>query len=167
MLHNMLAMLNTSKSCGPDDTSEMMLKSTATSIAPSLAKLFNTSLAWEILPTEWKLARVVPVPKSDELKNPVSGYIILPTVNIQNPGAPCKQYHSWPHLWILSYIRLSVGIHAPPFPLPPPWSLSSMTGFLPLRMDKMFVYCFFFDIQKAFDSGPHFPQLQKFRANWH
>ena len=53
--------------------SSMMLKSTAYSIAPSLAKLFNTSLAKGALPTEWKLARVVPVPKSDDLKNSVSG----------------------------------------------------------------------------------------------
>ena len=65
---NMLAILDTSKSSGPDDISSMMLKSTAYSIAPSLAKLFNTSLAKGALPTEWKLARVVPVPKSDDLK---------------------------------------------------------------------------------------------------
>ena len=49
----------------------MMLKSTAYSIAPSLAKLFNTSLAELTLPTEWKVARVVPVPKSDAKKKTV------------------------------------------------------------------------------------------------
>ena len=47
-----------------------MLKSAAYSIASSLANLFNTSLAEGRLPSEWKLARVVPVPKSDA-QNPL------------------------------------------------------------------------------------------------
>ena len=42
---DMLATFDTSKSSGSDDISSMMLKSSAYSIAPSLAKLFNSSLA--------------------------------------------------------------------------------------------------------------------------
>ena len=69
----MLATLDTSKSMGPNDISSMMLKSAAYSIAPSLANLFNSSLAAGILPSEWKLARVVPVPESEAQKHSPSG----------------------------------------------------------------------------------------------
>ena len=59
-----------------DGISPQMLRSTAAyySIAPSLAKLFNSSLAEGVFPQDWKLARVVPVPKNDNLKNSVPGY---------------------------------------------------------------------------------------------
>ena len=81
---DMLAMLDTSKSSGPDEISSMLLKSTAYSIAPSLTNLLNNSLAEGALPADWKLARAVPVPKSDFLRNSVSGYrliSIFPTVS--------------------------------------------------------------------------------------
>ena len=69
----MLFSLDLSKSSGPDGISPRMLRSTAYSIAPSLAKLFNSSLAEGVFPQDWKLARVVPVPKNADLKNSVSG----------------------------------------------------------------------------------------------
>jgi len=44
-----------------------MLKNTALSIAPSLAKLFNISIQLGHFPTCWKTS-VVPVPKSSKHK---------------------------------------------------------------------------------------------------
>ena len=64
--------LETYKATGPDDISARMLKETASTIAPSLTKLFNLSMTSGNLPTEWKLARVVPVPKSNNLTSPSS-----------------------------------------------------------------------------------------------
>ena len=59
----LIDLLDASKSTGTDDISARKLKSTAYSIAPSLAKLFNSSLSIVILhgtfPSEWKTARVV------------------------------------------------------------------------------------------------------------
>ena len=73
-----------SKSSGPDNITPRMLKSSAYSIVPSLTNLFNLSLATGIFPTDWKLARVVPVPKGDNLRVSTAGYrpiSILPTVS--------------------------------------------------------------------------------------
>ena len=61
----MLANLDSSKSIGADDISARMLKANACSIAPSLTKLFNLSLTTGTVPNEWKIARIVPLPKID------------------------------------------------------------------------------------------------------
>ena len=58
---DMLVTLNTSKSSGPDGISSRMLKSSAYSIAPSITRLFDNSLAEGKFPIDWKLARVVPL----------------------------------------------------------------------------------------------------------
>ena len=158
---NMLAMLDTSKSSGPDDISSMMLKSTAYSIAPSLAKLFNTSLAKGALPTEWKLARVVPVPKSDDLKNSVSGYrpiSILPTVSkiLEHHVSKiivdhiCEAYPISDRQWGFMLHRSSTSA-----------LISVIYDWLTALDNGQEVCVVFFDIQKAFDSVPHLPLLQK------
>ena len=46
-----------------------MLKATATCISKSLSDLFNKSLITGTLPTDWKFARVVPIPKSGSSKD--------------------------------------------------------------------------------------------------
>ena len=50
-----------------------ILKETATTIAPSLCMLFNSSLGEGYIPSEWKLANGVPVYKKDE-KDHVENY---------------------------------------------------------------------------------------------
>ena len=61
------------KATGPDEIPARILKETATTIAPSLCKLFNRSLGEGYIPSEWKLANVVPVYKKDE-KDHVENY---------------------------------------------------------------------------------------------
>ena len=51
-----------------------MLRFATYSIASSLTNLFNQSLTTGIYPKEWKLARIVPVPKSDCPSTSVTGY---------------------------------------------------------------------------------------------
>ena len=65
--------LDTTKASDPDGISIRMLKHTATSIAPSLAKLFNISIKLGRFPTCWKTSSVVPVPKSSK-HNEVANY---------------------------------------------------------------------------------------------
>ena len=55
--------LGADKAVGPDNISGRMLKKCADSIAPVLARIFNTSIASGKLPVEWKTAHVVPVYK--------------------------------------------------------------------------------------------------------
>ena len=62
-----------SKASGPDGISGRMLKYTACSIAPALTKIFNLSISTGIVPDEWKLSHVVPIPKSNKYDD-VSGY---------------------------------------------------------------------------------------------
>ena len=62
---DLLLNLYIAKSTGVDDVSARMLKATANSIAPSLTRLFNRSLLTGVMPDEWKLARVVPTPKTE------------------------------------------------------------------------------------------------------
>ena len=65
-----LELLDCNKSTGPDDISARVLKATASSIAPSLARLFNLSLTSGCFPDSWKLVRVVPIPKSTDSSSP-------------------------------------------------------------------------------------------------
>ena len=75
--------LDATKASGPDGISIRMLKYTATSITPSLAKLFNISIKLGRFPTCWKTSSVVPVPKSSK-HNEVANYrpiSLLPVVS--------------------------------------------------------------------------------------
>ena len=65
--------LDVTKASGTDGISIRMLKHTATSIAPFLAKLFNISIKLGRFPTCWKTSSVVPVPKSSK-HNEVANY---------------------------------------------------------------------------------------------
>ena len=62
----LLTNLDVTKSTGCDVISAKMFKSTATSIAPSLATLFNMSISRGTFPSEWKTARIVPIPKGTD-----------------------------------------------------------------------------------------------------
>ena len=70
-MHNSLVNLNPSKASGQDGISIRMLKNTASSIAPSLAKLFNLSLTSGALPlSARKKSLIVPVPKGANASEP-------------------------------------------------------------------------------------------------
>lgn len=64
-VQEILQSLDPSKASGPDNISPRVLKQTATSIAPSLARIFNFSLASKKCPDAWKLANVTPLHKKD------------------------------------------------------------------------------------------------------
>ena len=59
--------------------SAVMLKATTHSIAKSVTILFNKSIQSGVLPSEWKLSSVVPIPKSKEINQPSNFF----TVNIK------------------------------------------------------------------------------------
>ena len=78
-----LTNLDVTKATGCDGISARMIKSTAVSIAPSLTELFNMSISTGVYPSDWKVARIVPVPKETD-QSLVSGYrpiSILPVVS--------------------------------------------------------------------------------------
>lgn len=57
--------LDPSKASGPDNISPRVLKQTAKSISPSLARIFNFSLATKTVPKLWKQANVTPLYKKN------------------------------------------------------------------------------------------------------
>jgi histone H3/H4 len=65
--------LNPNKACGPDKISPRMLKETAEVIAPSLARLFNFSIATGSFPDTWKTANITPLHKKNQ-KHLVQNY---------------------------------------------------------------------------------------------
>ena len=69
-VHFFLTSLDTSKATGPDGISAYMLKSTASSITPSVTTLLNLSLRTGCLPKEWKRSSVVPIPKKSSATTP-------------------------------------------------------------------------------------------------
>ena len=66
---DVLANLDASKATGPDEIPARILKETAHEIASSLCELFNKSLRLGPVPTDWKLANVIPVFKKDSKKH--------------------------------------------------------------------------------------------------
>ena len=146
---------------GVDGISTKMLQFTAYSIASSLTNLFNQSLTTGTYPSEWKHARIVPVPKSDSPSASVSGYrpiSILPIVSkvLERHVKDIidkfltEKYPITDYQWGFMHHRSSVSaliavIHD--------W-LSALDGVLE-------VCVVFFDVKKAFDSVPHAPLLEK------
>ena len=55
-----LRQLDVNKAAGSDGIPSRLLKETAEQIAPSLTKLFNKSLQLGVVPSDWKLANLVP-----------------------------------------------------------------------------------------------------------
>ena len=58
-----LSNLDAGKATGPDRISARLLRTVASSIAPSITSLFNASLVTGQFPSEWKEANITPVPK--------------------------------------------------------------------------------------------------------
>jgi len=82
-VYNMLTSLDTTKANGPDRISAKMLKETATSITPSMTKLFKISISSGKFPEKWKLSSIVPIPKASGRASP-SNYrpiSLLPVVS--------------------------------------------------------------------------------------
>ena len=64
--------LDSSQATGADGISTRMLKATASSTSKSLSDLFNKSIITGMLPTDWKIAKVFPIPKSGCSKDPAN-----------------------------------------------------------------------------------------------
>ncbi|CAB3985895.1 Hypothetical predicted protein [Paramuricea clavata] len=58
--------LDPNKACGPGGIPNRLLQNVSTEIAPSLCKLFNLSLSQGVVPSEWKLANLSPILKTDD-----------------------------------------------------------------------------------------------------
>ncbi|MCG8431742.1 MAG: hypothetical protein MJA29_11285, partial [Candidatus Omnitrophica bacterium] len=65
-VRRVLENLNGTKACGPDNVSPRVLKACASALCRSLSFIFNVSMQTGTVPTDWKLANVVPVFKKKD-----------------------------------------------------------------------------------------------------
>lgn len=69
----LLLKLNTSKSMGPDEIPNVFLKRYAEWMAKYLFVIFEKSLSTGSLPEDWKMSKIIPIPKGGEVTS-VSNY---------------------------------------------------------------------------------------------
>ena len=152
--------LDVTKASGPDGIFIRMLKYTATSIAPSLAKLFNISIKLRRFPTSWKTSSVVPVPKPSK-HNEVANYrpiSFLPVVS--------KLLERHIHQVITTHLNETRPLFNKQWGFQP--GKSTVTALLAVTHDwlkalesRHNVCSVFLDLRKAFDSVPHRLLLEK------
>ena len=159
-VYDLLCSLDTTKSTGLDGVSAFMLKQTAASIAPSLNKLFNLSIASGSFPSDWKCARVTPIFKSSDSSLP-NNYRPISILSIAsklleqhirslifehlNDNSPISKFQ-----WGFMPHRSTIS------------ALCSLTHDWLKDLDNGKEICsVFFDLCKAFDSVPHTHLIDK------
>ena len=166
---DLLVSLNVTKSSGPDNISPHMLKFTAGAIAPGLTLLFNKSLKSGVVPKEWKIARITPVPKVSSPKTP-DNFRPISLLSLL-----CKTLERHVCNKLVEYIddhnllsNAQWGFRAGRSTVSALVS-STSTWFNDLDIGHD-ICSIFFDYKKAFDSVPHRPLLDKlvsFNFNMH
>ena len=139
-----------------------MLKYTAASIVPStcITELFNSSLRLGSVPQQWKEARVIPipkvlVPKSPNNYSPISLLSLLSKVLEQHLYYLITDHLEEGHLlsnsqWGFRSSRSTTST-----------LLSTFSSWLSSLDSGIDICAIFFDHQKAFDTVPHCPLLDK------
>ena len=153
-VYDLIVGLDPSKSTGADGISAKMLRGTVDAVVPSLTRLFNLSLTTGSFPEAWKLARIVPVPKSVAMTVP-SNYRPISILSVVS-----KLLERHVHQILFTFLSVN-------YPLS-----TRQWGFLPGRCTASAlltvthdwlrqlelgneVCSIFFDLKKAFDSVPH------------
>ena len=65
-VYTALVTLDTSKAAGPDDIVPLILKTCADALTTPLTHLLNTCLQTCSVPEEWKVHKIVPIPKGSD-----------------------------------------------------------------------------------------------------
>ena len=157
---HLLNSLDTNKANDPDNMSAQMLKATAHSISVPLARLFTLSLSEGRFPKMWKIAGVVPIPKSSSKHNPCNYRPISLLSVVSKHLERIVQSLLWEHL--LTYAPI----------LDKQWGFqkgkSTTTALLYATHDwftlldqQEDVMCIFFDFKNAFNTVPRRKLLDK------
>ena len=159
MINEELQRLDTSKAPGPDGISNKILKRAKYALKEIVSHLFNICLAESFVPTQWKEANIIPIPKTNDPKEAGDYRPIALTSSL------CKTLERIIVKQILKYTE-SI------------WKDNKQYGFLPGRntMDALIqviedwnratdegrtTHAVFFDFKKAFDLINHLILLRK------
>ncbi|CAB3993333.1 Hypothetical predicted protein, partial [Paramuricea clavata] len=71
-VRRLLSSLKPYKAAGPDSLHPRVLKELSTIIAPALCKIFRTSLQTGVVPSDWKLALLIPILKKGSKQLPAN-----------------------------------------------------------------------------------------------
>ena len=155
-----LAILNPSKSGGPDEIPPRFLKELANDLAPSLTLIFQASLKQGTIPDDWKKALVVPVFKKGVRTNPsncrpisltcvickVLEHIITSSIyaHLESQNILCDAQHGF-------HKRRSCDTQL----------ISTINDFAAALNEGYEINAIFLDLSKAFDTVPHVRLCQK------
>ena len=152
--------INVSKSSGLEHFSSFVVKELFEALIPAITHMYNLSTAKSVFPSAWKLALVVPIPKSGDLTN-VKNY--RPISLLPLPG---KILEKLIHKQITAYLEgetlLTPSQHGFRRDHSTIHSLAQLTNYVNVKMDsKMCTLATYVDFRKAFDCVQHPVLLEK------
>lgn len=160
-VHRTLNSLDTSKACGPDNISNLVLKNCSDVLYCPLTKLFNYSMETSTLPSDWKHSRVTPIYKNKGSKESPNSY--RPISIISNTA---KILEMLVNIRLIKFLTTNKLIHPNQFGFRPKHSSTDQLVFLfqkwltDLEKHKSTIVGFL-DLSSAFDSVPHAGILHK------
>jgi hypothetical protein len=153
-VYNLLSSLNPCKSTGIDKIPAKIIRIAAPIIANSLTRIFNTAIYSETVPSEWKLARVIPLHKNGP-RNMLNNYrpiSILPIVSKVFEKALYGQLYDY---FVVNNLLSQNQFGFRQFHSTASALLDSTNEWF-INMDRgQFNIAVFLDLQKAFDTINH------------
>ena len=159
-LHTALKQMSSSNACGDDGITVSMLRLTFPVIAPHLLNVVNASLVSGILPSEWKVATVVPILKagSPEEQNNYRPVSVIPTVAKLTERVVCTQLVRY----LLSHGVLCDEQHGFRPGRSTESAMLDAVSYITQHIDQGMISCLTtVDTSKAFDSVQHCRLLDK------
>ena len=154
-----LSKLSPDTSSGPDNITAKMLINTASSVSVPLSLIFNSSLCIAVIPSDWKISHVSPIPKTSPPSGSTCDYRPISLLSLVG-----KTFERHIFNLIYDHLKLSNFLSSRQFGFRPGFStetalLFATNSWFSSLEHGTSVCSVFLDLKKAFDSVPHRPLL--------